>query len=551
MTFRETVRDIFNGAILGSMAGHRALQSREAVPADGWTKEGGRLSSLDIWGATEAAALSDLELQMEDQNWRLLSDTGLWDFAKATVLKIVALSRVMYLVNPLIKRAVTVQELYVWGSGCRLTAKDPDIQKVVDRFFKDPKNQAVIGENWAEREREQRIDGNQFLIFFINPKNGAARVRLIPIEQIGDIICNPQDRKEPWYYKWTFTDESGKEKSVLIPDIDYSPRGLLKPREYKNIPVRWNQKVLHVKSGGLSSMKWGIPELFSALNWATAYKKILENFSTILAAYARVAMVLTGNTKASAAAAKSQLGTGLSSTRAVDNTPPMNTASMLALAGGQQLTAVKTAHSTTGPDEARALRSMVAAGSDTPEHFFGDSDIGNFATSKTLDRPTELKMVSRQKFWGDIQLHIVRKLIEWDLIAFEGLLSPTGWKYERVPDAFDSTAEVIQITSKDKISLVEAVFPPIVEADLVERVRATVQAITLGGAKAEGIIPDRAFAFKLLMVALGMKNPDELQKELYPVTITQGFADPAKELEIKKIAAEKPVSAPVAGPKAK
>lgn len=504
--------------------------------------------------------LADLELAFEDVGWRdLTSYYGIWKFNRATMRRVVALSRIMYVVNPLIKRAVTVQELYVWGAGCRIKAKDEIVDDVLEEFFEDPKNQKVIGqgeEGWAQREREQRIDGNQFFAFFTNPVTGAVRVRLLPYDVVEDVIFNPQDNKEVWFYKRSMAgitgvaidmDLSGDVTTlpyqgiqVLYPDIGWNPT--FRPVSFGTAPVAidWNVRILHVKTGSLSSMKFGLPELYSALNWATAYKKILENFATILAAYARIAVKMTGLAgKKGVAAAKSKLNTGITSAEFKDTNPPTNTASWMAMSGNVDIQPVKTAHSTTAPDEARALRSMVASGADLPEHFFGDSDVGNFATSETLDRPTELKMIARQQMWRVVILQMARFVIEQSSLAVEGTLRQAGYRGKLESDRFDRRTLCVTVTPPAEGSLdVEVTFPNITERAITDRVRALVNAATLNGRKAEGIFPDRKYLFKLMLEALGVHNVDELVEEYYPKSVMQGFVDPQEDAANSKVEAD-------------
>lgn len=589
MSVIKDARDALVGALVGANLGAEQLtklvddidQERTKYAMDAESKE-----------MLAKEGLADLELAFEDVGWRdLTSYYGIWKFNRATLRRVVALSRIMYVVNPLIKRAVTVQELYVWGAGCRIKAKDPVVDEVLQEFFEDPKNQKVIGqgeEGWVQREREQRIDGNQFLAFFTNRVTGAVRVRLLPYDVVEDILYNPQDNKEVWFYKRSMatsgildseisvdtTTVPTQGMNVLYPDIGWNPT--FRPVSFGTSPVviDWNVRILHIKTGSLSSMKFGLPELYSALNWATAYKRILENFATILAAYARIAMKMTGLAgKKGAAAAKSKLNTAVSNAETRDTNPPTNTASWMALAGNVDIQPVKTAHSTTAPDEARALRSMVASGADLPEHFFGDSDVGNFATSETLDRPTELKMIARQTMWRVVILQISRYVIEQSALAVEGTLRLAGYRAKESADRFDRRTLSVTVTPPEKGSLaVEVTFPNITERAITDRVRALVNAATLNGRKAEGIFPDRKYLFKLMLEALGVHNVDELVQEYYPKSVEQGFVDPADDAENSRIEAEakrttaeasemaaqatktqaeKPTPAPTARPKAK
>lgn len=547
MKILDSIRDRVSGLLIGGDA--IQLQIKQSQEAINELYERAELNEMEAQSlAIELKAkesIADLELSLDDVGWRDLDGVGstqLWNFSRAAISKMVKLSRLMYIANPLMRRAVTVQELYVWGSGCTIKAENETVNEVLEDFFKDPKNQCVIGDNWAEREREQRIDGNTFFVFFRNRENGAIRVRLLAVDEIVQVICNPDDAKEPWFYKRSgYTDLNGVvQEARLYPDIDYNPR--VKPRVYgiDYLAVEWDKPVLHVKTGGLSMMRFGMPELFSAIPWATAYKKILENFATILAAYARVAMQIKNNPgKKGIAASKAKLGTGVQgATQAVDNNPPTNTASWFLASGGVELSAVKTAHSTTGPDEARALRSMVAAGSDTPEHFFGDSDIGNFATSTTLDRPTELKMVARQNMWAGVMGRMARYVITSSASAPQGKLRGAGYTVTVYYDQFDGTAGVLITPPEGENKKFQVTFPSILERDVTDRVRSVVQAATLGGSPAEGIIKDRRLLFKLLMEALGQKDADGLTAQLYPQTLEQGFIDPADAAKNAKTEAD-------------
>lgn len=547
MKIVEQFRDRLIGAWVGAGIGREAMVASITAHEEAQIREQeSRESALD---ATIKEGLADLELSLEDVNWRDISGgSGLWNFSRDSLRKMIALSRVMYLVNPLIKRAVTVQELYVWGSGCTVRSENDDVNGVLKDFFEDPANQAIIGAAFPEREREQRIDGNTFFVLFRNKVKGRARIRLLPVDEVQEIIRNPDDAKEPWFYRrmgitassqaGDLTFNQGQEdpiESCLYPDLDYNPN--TKPSFYNGLPIRWESPVVHVKTGGLTSMAFGMPELYSVLNWATAYKKILENFATILSAYARLAMRISGlGGPNKIAAAKSRMQTGVNlANGGRDTNPASNAASWFMASGNVDVSPVKTANSTTGPDEARALRSMVAAGSDTPEHFFGDSDIGNFATSSTLDRPTELKMISRQTMWANVIIKLSGAIIKWSAQAPGGKLRAAGFAVSIDRDPFNKSITVtVTPPAGAESPKVLVAFPSILERDVVDRVRAVVQAATLGGSKAEGIIPDRKLLFKWLVTALGEKNAEELADKIYPKDVIQGFVDPAQELQLKK-----------------
>ena len=553
MNFFAKVRDRVIGAIAGGSVGAESLHTTgimaEARQLEEWSgvPTSTEIALIDKTKAVLESSIAELELAFEDAGWKSLgTEYGTWNFKRSTLRRIVGLSRVMYLINPLIKRAVTVQELYVWGRGVKIEGETAAVDAVLQDFFKDPKNQTVIGQAWAEREREQRIEGNTFFCFYVNPLNGSARVRVMPVDQVEDIVYNPDDSKEPWLYlrcqpSVNMEGIATVEERVYYPDINYNPRRRAFRSKYnaEDIKIDWSVSVYHLKTGGLSSQKFGLPELFSTLNWATGYKRILENFATILAAYARMAMQVTGLPgKKGVAAAKNKLNTTVSSSNARDSNPPNTTAAWFLASGGAEIKPVKTAGSTTGPDEARALRSMVAAGSDTPEHFFGDSEIGSFATSSTLDRPTELKMVSRQTMWVGVIQVMCNKVIEWSATSYGGKLYRAGYRARVTRDPFDGANTVMVTSPKDQNTNVLIEFPNILERDVTDRVRSIVQAVTLGGSHAEGIIPDRKVVCGMLLEALGERDASRLTNILYPESVIQGFIDPDDIAQNERLAAQ-------------
>lgn len=478
--------------------------------------------------------LADLEIALDDVGWREMNSLGsqAWNFKRSSLKKMMDLSRRMYLKNPLMRRSVNVIGLYVWAQGVKIKADDKLVQEVMDDFFDHPKNMTALTSvpAWEARDNEQSITGNTFLALWTNEETGGVRVRILPVDQIDWIVTDPDDAKCPWYYKRVWSD--GISSYVkYYPDINYNPD--VKPDKLDDgNPVQWDAPVYHLKTGGLTDMIFGMPELYSILDWALAYKTLLENWATIIKAYARMAMKLTGLAgKKGIAAAKNKMGTAITTGNLRDTNTPTNTAGWMALSGGADVSAVKTAGATTSAEEGRPLKLMIAAGAGLPETFYGDSDVGNQATSTTLDRPTELKMVARQKMWMTVIQAIVDYLKLKSAQASAGKLNKAGWTVVTTPDVFDGE-EVVKVVAPGEIKpFVEITFPNILERNVTDRVRAVVAATTLGGSQAEGIIPDRRFVTQLLLEALGDEDVEHHLSLLYPDGEEfQGYVDPREKL---------------------
>ena len=105
------------------------------------------------------------------------------------------MARTYWLKNPLIKRAVAVQTLYVWGQGCTMRAVHPTVDAVVQRVLKDPTNRMVFGDVEAQMRLETALQlfGNLFFVFFANPSTGHLKIRTISFDEISAIISNPDD----------------------------------------------------------------------------------------------------------------------------------------------------------------------------------------------------------------------------------------------------------------------------------------------------------------------------------------------------------------------
>ena len=480
--------------------------------------------------------LAALEWALESPEWRRLTATTDQEFTRQGLKNITELCRIMYLKNPLVKRGVTVKRFYVWGQGWTIRAKDKEIQAAIDAFLYDQKNDDVLGSHEArmQLEIELETDGNLFFCFFINRATGRIRVRTISFDQIEDIIYNPDDAKEPWYYRrvWseqTFDSSTGalttQPRTAYYPDWRYDP--VTKLKSINSNPVHWDKPIYHVRVGGFSNWKFGLSEVYASIDWAAAYKNFLEDWASIVRAYRRFAFQLTtpGGNKA-VTAAKTKLSTTLGLGNGETNPPPV-TGSIFVGSEGHNLTPVRTSGATVSAEDGRRLLLMVAADAGLPETFYGDADIGTLATAKSLDRPTELMISDRQQLWRDIALNIVNFLEIWAIKAPQGSLRGLGGVVEVIEDGQRSQTIAWNEGVEPTVSVD---FPPLLEHDVPEMVKAIVEAATLGAqGKLAGTIDIVSLA-RILLTTLGVKDADEILEQMFP----GGTLPPAVQDELDK-----------------
>ena len=468
--------------------------------------------------------IAELELAREDSGWLQLGGESWEEFSRDGLATITYWSRLFYLKNPLIRRGVDVQSHYVWGRGMTVNIKDDDINEVIQAFRDDDKNKVEFTSRQAQmsKERELQTDGNLFFVLFTNEHSGQVRVRSIPFNEIADVIRNPEDNKEPWYYKRSYVREGwtpgtgstfDQQTTEYFPDWKYHPKK--KPTSIDDKPIHWDRPVYHVKTGGFSDWKFGVSEVYAAIDWAKAYKEFLEDWASITRSYRRFAWKATGmKSKGEIAAVKSKLGSTYASGggTGAETTPPPVTGSIAMLTEGRDLQPVRTAGATVAAEDGRHIKLMVCAAMGLPETFFGDVSVGTLATAKSLNRPTELQMVSRQTLWGDIYAEIFNYVLMQQVKTTGGQLRGKG-VVETVEQ--DGKTEYKLVWNDDVESKVDIDFPPIVEEDIDELISAIVDAATLKGSGLAGTIGQRELT-RMLLVALHEEDIDETLEAMYP-----------------------------------
>lgn len=468
-------------------------------------------------------SMSALELALENMDWRLLTHQAQNEFTRPGLKIITELARIYFLKNPLIKRAVLVQQLYVWGQGMQVKSETPELQDVINAFNDDKKNKVELTGHQArgQKEVELQTDGNLFLVAFPNITTGRVRFRSIDFNEIENIIRNPDDSKEPWYYLriWTETNtdtSTGTTEQVTrqayYPDWEYNPT--FKPKVIGSYNVKWDSPVYHIKTGGYSHWAFGVSEIYAAIDWSKAYKEFLEDWASIVRAYRRFAFQLqTTGGKQGIAAAKTKLNTTMGTGgTVVEGNPAPVTGSTFISNPDVSLTPVRTAGATVSAEDGRRILLMVAAATGLPETFFGDVSTGAHATAKTMDRPTELMMVERQNLWKDVFTNIYNYVLMWAVKAPQGTLGGFGTITKEV----DGGQIVERVKWNDGVNAgIKLSFAPILEQDVAQSVNAIVNAATLGGHPPIGTI-DLPTLAGMLLTALGEADVDEAIDRMFP-----------------------------------
>jgi len=469
--------------------------------------------------------LAELELSLEDEGWQLLGGATGQEFSRQGLTIINGLVRLYFLKNPLIRRAILTQTQYVFGQGVNITAKHAVVNEVVQEFLDDLKNRAELTEHQALmiKETELQCFANLFFVFFVNQYKGNVRVRTIPMDQITEIITNPEDSKDPWYYKreWMSSGinaETGQYAvemfSAYYPDWRFS--STVRPKTIGSIEVRWDEPVYHVAVNRLSDMRFGVSEVYSALDWSRAYKEFLENRATVFKALARFAWNLT--TKGGAvgvAAAKAKLSTTLATGN--ETNPAPATGSTFIGTEGLKMEPLKTAGATAPAEEGRAFRLMVSSATGIFEHYLtGDPSTGNLATAKAMELPMLMMFRDRQQLWASVLTEILNFVIDEAVRAgrLPGTVGKNVYGEDVVTLALDKDNENEELREKPICRDIEVEFPNIL-SDVETRMAAIVAGATLDGKPAAGTIEEKLLT-RLILEALGIDDIDAILTEMFP-----------------------------------
>lgn len=453
-------------------------------------------------------SVRSLEAQMDVEGWRRFTAAQDRDFTRGGLDELMRVSRAMYLSHPLIQRAVNVRAYYTWAQGVHVHADDEAIQaELIEPMMDDPANKAELYGHQARilTDVDQSCDGNNFTALWTTDV-GAVSVRSVPPEEIREIITSPDDRRVIWFYRrcWVedrFSLDTGRvmqvPKEVLYPDVQYALNAPSKPQSIGGIDVQWDAPIIHLRTGGLKHMQFGIPETYAALDWARAYQKFLSDWHTIVASLARFAWQKT--TKGSKIKdAKTRLQSSITPDEPRETNRAPGAGSVHISQEGEELTPIPKSGATTSAEDARPSRLMVAAAMDLPDTILsGDADQGNLATAKTLDRPTELAIRSRQSLWAD-----------YDRDIFSYAIAVRQRRGE-----FRSADPNITVS-----------FPQVIEHDTESMVKAIVAAATLSGNIDAGTIPAEQLS-RMLLQALGVEDVDSVLDDLTDEQLHQAVND--------------------------
>jgi hypothetical protein len=466
---------------------------------------------------TREGGVADLERQViVDPGWRTFAVLAEREFSAEGMVLLRQVCRLSAIANPLVKRGLNLRGFYVWGQGCQLIARangknrdnpnEQDVAAVLAEHIDDPGNQRAFYGQQAREENEHALgtDGEVVITLHTKPRSGWVQVRTVLADEITEVIANPEDRGEPWYYRrvWALDgyDKNGQQRSgtaeVLYPDVDYNP--VNKPATFAGVKIAWDTRVVHVPANKPKGWLRGIPDCYSVINWSRAYKEFLEQWAGLMRSLSKFAWRLSAEGKQRDQAKRAMAEATAARTRGGEE--PVGSVAVTPLNGN--LEAIPKSGATIDSESGRPLAMMVAAGLNIPvTMLLGDpGQTGARATAETLDWPTELGMMSRRELWTWAQMRVIRHVITESVRAPQGRLKG---KIKRDP----VTGREVVTLAGETDDTVDVIWPPLDEQDPKATIDAVVAANATNTMRPELVL-------RLLLDALGVREAEAILEEM-------------------------------------
>lgn len=393
-------------------------------------------------------------------------------------------ARFAKLLSPIILAGVNVLELFTFAQGYNIRVADENLNDYLQAFISDRRNQMELFGSRAIMEAQGSLQTNGNLFLWFHPLKDSVQVRVIDSLEIVDIVCNPNDKTDCWFYLRSTTKGTIAYPSIFFNPVDSQSNGMTVTKNGQVTrqmaekllgksatvakDVRWETPIYHTKVNPVG--KWGICSYLAALSWAKAYEQFLEHRLTLYSAYAIFAIIIKEQAKRlpKVRAELNKVGGGQS--------PVKGSIATTSLDGS--LESLKTKDATTPPSEGVQFLEMVMMTFGFPPHLFGKEEPGGLG-EKGRNKSFILRITAEQEGWADD----LTAISEYDLL--EGVRSGTLKEFGTI-ERRGNTEFVVWKEGVD--STITVTYPPLVEDDVSSRLKDIVSVTTLDGKAPAGHI---------------------------------------------------------------
>lgn len=324
-----------------------------------------------------------------DRGWRPAGSTGrpvpAWTLEMARASSIAA-----YRMNPMAKAIIdTYTSFCVGDSGVRPEVSNDKVAKVVDEWWKDPRNQLAQQTLFL---RDAMLNGEQIAEMLVGPKSGRTRWRPIDPTVLDEVEL--EESNPLWPQTLVFRPNEVGGKAVRMPVVQVNDdTGLREGRAFLFAP--WK---------ALVTDRRGMPFLTGVLDWLDAYDQVLSNLidRTALARHVVFDVKVTGDNDDVKDFIKARGGKHVPPSGSVEvHNEDVEWNVINAQTGAFEDTATSS-----------SVLTLVAGGAGLAKTWLAEPDGANRATSETMAEPIRRRVAGVQADWLAYQTEKARYAVD-------------------------------------------------------------------------------------------------------------------------------------------
>lgn len=372
-------------------------------------------------------------------------------------------SRIALIHDPLAGAEATLRGNFAFGKGISSPqANDPDVQKIIERAWKDPNNERKLTSYEAQRHRSNEMLAAANLIPTIYSKNGRVRVGFRDADDVTDVVTDPEDDETPLFYvvrkrkvEWDYS--TNQYKPVLGYEIENGTEKVWYVEHWRNVKdlEQWAEEtgddkperppadhmlpgqVEHFRINRIGRSQFGVPPMARTLRYYTAMNALTEaqvqmrqGAASIIAQRVKksgprdilksVSQTMNRAGQLGAASFRRHAEGGPPSATGEGTYPGPNEAAKPPPAGswweGFEHDRLEAVNLRSGAGEALAdsqiVRAPISAASGFGQHYLGDPSNTNMATATTLELPTLMEVSAWQETFEQIFRWFTDRVIE-------------------------------------------------------------------------------------------------------------------------------------------
>lgn len=365
----------------------------------------------------------------DEANWRPLSGDAQRDLPLMTQERMQKIGHWLWEQNPLANRIIELPIAYLLAEGVQLTVQDPENQKALDRFWKDPINDMAL--KLPKKVRELSIFGEQLWPAFVNEIDGMVRIGYIDPSLIATVVKDPDNSEQPI---GVVLKRNAKGYAARYRTIINGPETVFTQRTQSIRKTFTDGDAFYFRVNDLSAGARGRSDLLHLADWLDAYDQFLFGEGD----RAKMLRALVWDLELKNATAEKV-------TERSKNFQLPNSGGVYVHNDSEKLepkTPKLESADTSGG--ARLLRNHILGGATLPEHWFGGGGDVNRAAAAEMGEPTFKILAMRQSIWKHI-LESVGRFVLMNHAATDGVQDAIDW----ADPAWSPQAQFPELTAAD------------------------------------------------------------------------------------------------------